>query len=438
MQITGVSTAAEDHSAAAFTAVQAITCTDFHRFTEPELLSLAKNFEGVARLVFTAQVRIAGEIDTRKIAGDHGATSTGALLRDILTISPAEARGRVITAKATLPQPALSGGTIDPALPHLAAALAAGQIGAEQARITVSTMDKVPAGIDPDRLGDVEATLVENGIISEPKPFARFARSILEILDPDGDLDDRPDPDKVDLHIGTRNESTGMTPFRGHLDDEGVELLHQSIDGLSKPRVEPDGSKDRRLNPVRQGQALKEVLRMFLDHGDAPTHGGERPHVTITMRYDDLQQRIADAVLSYGGPISAAEARRIACDAQIIPAVLGSGSDVLDIGRSQRLITPPIRRAITLRDKGCCFPGCDRPPGWTDGHHVKHWLQHGETAYHNSCLLCRAHHTLIHKGDWTIIFATDGVPEFIPPTWIDPTQTPRRNTANHLATLLGR
>ena len=131
-----------------------------------------------------------------------------------------------------------------------------------------------------------------------------------------------------------------MTTFSGHLDDEGVELLHQSIGGLAKPRIEPDGSKDTRSNPVRQGQALKEVLRMFLDHGDAPTHGGERPHVTITMRYDDLKKQIADAYLSYGGPISAAEASRFACDAGIVPAVLGTGSEVLDVGRANRLFTP--------------------------------------------------------------------------------------------------
>ena len=145
------------------------------------------------------------------------------------------------------------------------------------------------------------------------------------------------------LHIGTRNASTGMMKIHGLFDDEGVELLNQSIQGLAKPRVEPDGRKDTRSAAVRQGQALKEVLRMFLDHGDAPTHGGERPHVTVTMRYNDLQRRIEQAVLAYGGPINAAEARRIACDATIIPAVLGSDSDVLDVGRSSRFFTPAIR-----------------------------------------------------------------------------------------------
>ncbi|MET0862857.1 MAG: DUF222 domain-containing protein, partial [Nakamurella sp.] len=263
-----------------------------------------------------------------------------------------------------------------------------------------------------------------------------FARAVLDRLDPDGTLDERPDPDKVELHIGTRNPTTGMTKFGGQLDDEGVELLNQSIQGLSKPRIEPDGSNDKRSASVRQGQALKEVLRLFLDHGDAPTHGGERPHVTVTMRYDDLTKRIEEAVLAYGGPISAGEARRIACDANITPAVLGSGSEVLDVGRAYRLFPPPIRKALALRDGGCCFPGCDRPAAWTDAHHVLSWLDGGESSYENGCLLCRAHHTIVHQGEWTIIFAPDGIPEFIPPPWIDKDQKPRRNTIHHLTTLL--
>jgi len=154
------------------------------------------------------------------------------------------------------------------------------------------------------------------------------------------------------------------------------------------------------------------------------------------MRYDDLQQRIEQAVLACGGPINAAEARRIACDANIIPAVLGSDSEVLDVGRANRLFTPAIRKALALRDNGCAFPGCDRPVAWCDAHHVVHWIHHGESAYTNGCLLCRYHHSLIHKGEWKIIFAADGIPGFIPPPWIDKNQKPRRNTINHLTTLL--
>ncbi len=316
---------------------------------------------------------------------------------------------------------------------------------------------------------------------------------------------------------------------------------------------------DPRPAATRRAQAVLEALRRFLDLGDAPLHGGERPHITVTMTLQDLlgpqtgttaractcaaTTRTADAnttngnshgnsngtdavtvsgpgdrtgaggsdhgvkgsnrhgadrdggnsagrdgtggswtgrgdgtggsgersigtnggngrhstgaphdrgpghnpapgsgpppVLDYGGPITPAQARTLACDARIIPAVLGGSSQVLDIGTSNRLFPPHIRRAIALRDKGCTFPGCDRPPGWTDAHHISFWADNGRTAYHNGCLLCRHHHSEIHRGHWTITIAPDGVPDFTPPPWVDPTRTPQRNTLHHIPTLLG-
>ncbi|MFF5171282.1 HNH endonuclease signature motif containing protein [Micromonospora sp. NPDC000089] len=80
-----------------------------------------------------------------------------------------------------------------------------------------------------------------------------------------------------------------------------------------------------------------------------------------------------------------------------------------------------------LRDAGCAFPGCDRPPRWCDGHHVRHWADGGETALNNAVLLCGHHHRLIHQGDWTVRIGTDRRPEFLPPAWLDPHQHPRRN-----------
>src|SRR5215207_8828769 len=134
MAISEVLTAAEADADAASDAVRAVIGTNYLPFTDAELLSFVQTFETTARLVFTAQVRIAGEIDTRKIAASHGASCTAALLRDTLTISQADARTRVSTATAVLPQPAVSGGIIDPVLPLLGAALADGEIGIEQTR----------------------------------------------------------------------------------------------------------------------------------------------------------------------------------------------------------------------------------------------------------------------------------------------------------------
>ena len=147
METAGVLTAAEAHADAASNAVRAVINAEYLRFTDAELLSFAQTFETTARLVFTAQVRIAGEIDARNIADRPRRTSTGALLRQTLTISPADARTRVNTAKATLPQQAVSGGTLDPVLPLLGAALADGEIGVEQTRTIVATMTKLPAAV---------------------------------------------------------------------------------------------------------------------------------------------------------------------------------------------------------------------------------------------------------------------------------------------------
>jgi HNH endonuclease len=95
-------------------------------------------------------------------------------------------------------------------------------------------------------------------------------------------------------------------------------------------------------------------------------------------------------------------ARRLACDAGLIPAVLGAASERLDVGRLRRLVTPAIRRALNLRDGGCRFPGCDRPVAWCDAHHLLSWIQGGQTCLANMILLCRRHHVLVHEYDWSI------------------------------------
>jgi hypothetical protein len=132
--------------------------------------------------------------------------------------------------------------------------------------------------------------------------------------------------------------------------------------------------------------------------------------------------------LDTGLAVSAGEARRLACDAQVVPAVLGTDSQVLDMGRARRLITGPLRRALGLRDRGCVFPGCDRPARWCDGHHIVSWANGGTTDLSNTCLVCGYHHRLIHRSDWIVRLGRDGQPEFLPPPTLDPSGRPRRNT----------
>ncbi|MFI0431583.1 MAG: DUF222 domain-containing protein [Candidatus Nanopelagicales bacterium] len=102
------------------------------------------------------------------------------------------------------------------------------------------------------------------------------------------------------------------------------------------------------------------------------------------------------------GHLPHALARWATCDGEINRLVLGPGSRPLDIGRTQRTIPPHLRRALDVRDGGCIVPGCDRPPGWCEAHHIKHWADGGITSLENSALLCSKHHHELHLGHWTI------------------------------------
>ena len=143
----------------------------------------------------------------------------------------------------------------------------------------------------------------------------------------------------------------------------------------------------------------------------------------MTIDLQDLKSAAADAIgdLVYGDGLSAATIRRLACDAKVIPLVLGSKSEPLDVGRAERLVTGAMRRALNARDKGCVV--CGAPPVQCDAHHLQSWIDGGATAVHNLCLLCRRHHVDLHHGDWTITI-TDGEVHVARPTWADPPPQP--------------
>jgi hypothetical protein len=101
----------------------------------------------------------------------------------------------------------------------------------------------------------------------------------------------------------------------------------------------------------------------------------------------------------FGGIISAAKARWLACDGNVTRVVIGPESQPLDMGRTHRVVPPHLRRAVEVRDRSCVFAGCDAPSHWCDVHHVAEWLLHeGPTSLENSALLCERHHTKVHHG----------------------------------------
>ncbi len=429
--MTGSITTRTDAEAVAAQVRAGLTClldAEWWKFAGQDLLDTARGIEQLAHLMYVVQVGLAGEIDLARLAQTHGQPSTAALLRTTLSIGPGDAKARVRAAAQILPQDAISGGEIPPQLPELGAALAAGEVGAEQASIVVKTMKRIPTDIAPEIRRQAEHTLVGYAGTMDPIHLARTAQKLLDTLDPDGDDEPRDPADRAELALGTRDARTGLTPIRGRLDDQTVAAFIAATDPLAKPRPETDGIKDQRPAATRLAHALTAVLDAYLTLGDGPIQGGERPHVTMTVDFDTITGQLGPATLdATGSTVPPAVTRRILCDCNLIPAVLGSAAEPLDIGRATRIWPTGIRRAAILRDGGCVFPGCDRPARWADLHHIWFWADGGPTSLANAAVLCGHHHTLIHGGDWQIRMGTDGHPEVIPPTWIDPAQRPRRN-----------
>jgi hypothetical protein len=191
--------------------------------------------------------------------------------------------------------------------------------------------------------------------------------------------------------------------------------------GVDDPRAATTGAIADATGGEVRGEVRGEVVPGF----------GAKANLTITIDWRELQAATAEAIgqTVYCNGLSAATIRRLACDAAVIPIVLGSNSEPLDVGRRERLVTRAMRRALNTRDKGCVV--CGAPPVMCDAHHLISWIDGGATKISNLVLLCRRHHTELHKGHWRITI-TDGVVEVARPTWADalppPTNLPPRGS----------
>ncbi len=221
-----------------------------------------------------------------------------------------------------------------------------------------------------------------------------------------------PDEDEKDDHaqasrrllrrVGT---VAGLAEWQLLLDEEGQAILTAALDPLSAPQPGADEHGAHRLDHRTAGTRRADALLEIIGRGVAAPEGTtqtEKAKIVITIDHDALAGKVCGGgSTDTGQHLSAGVIRRLACDAQLIPLVLGGPSEALDVGATRRLFTPAQRRAVLLRDKGCSFPGCTRPAGWTDIHHVIHWIFGGATDLSNAAALCRRHHVIVHRYGYT-------------------------------------
>ena len=163
-----------------------------------------------------------------------------------------------------------------------------------------------------------------------------------------------------------------------------------------------DSVRDPRTVEQRRGDALVELCRRASAVASSPSNAaGMKSCVFVHVDLDDLRDGtgggrpfggiVDDVVL---GPQTV---RRFACDAGIIPVILGGDGEILDVGRTERLFTAGQVKTLWLRDRQCTFPGCTVPATWCDAHHLRHWVDGGPTDLANAALLCGRHHTIVHR-----------------------------------------
>ena len=394
--------------------------------TPPGLPELAHHLVEIMtqmRQLHSSALTVISELEQADIARKAGYSSLSALISDLVRITPRRA-SRLIAQAGLLAEVATPTGHLTPAsLPLVRDALRDGVLDPDHVDAIAEVVKKIPAWASGDAPEIVEKHLVETARVAHPAVVRAHGDVLLARIDPDGDQpadDALAEPKNVFRY---RRDHTGWMRFTGTIEPETAEELDALLGALAKP----DGPADDRHPTQRLGDAFCDVIHHAIDSPELPVRGGVKPHLNATMDYTHLLAGVGTATLEGGALLSAGAARRIACDCGIVPVVMGGESVPLDVGRTRRLFTTKQRVALNTRDRGCAFPHCERPARWSDAHHITHWLDGGPTNLTNLVLLCRRHHRMIHHSEWTVRMSGIGHPEFIPPRWIDPTQTPQRN-----------
>jgi len=305
--------------------------------------------------------------------------------------------------------------------PLTATALTQARINGEQAEAILRGLDTLPADLEPDLVVEAEEHLLELAKDFDAKSLRNLARSILEVVAPevaDEHLAKQLEKEERDAAAAARfsmwEDSHGKVHGKFTLDAFSGACLKKALLALAAPKHRASKAPlgDRLPTPERLGQAFMEYVQRYPTQ-KLPKAGGLNATVVVLMELETLMDGLKAAKLDTGETISPALSRRLACEAGIIPAVLGGKSEVLDLGRSRRFHSKPQRIVATIEHGGCDAEGCDAPPGMTQMHHVVPWSEGGETNTRDVLMLCPPDHRRIHDPRYSTTRLPSGQVRFI-------------------------
>ena len=262
--------------------------------------------------------------------------------------------------------------------------------------------------------------------------LAKASRHLVEVVDPDAvdrrleaQLEREERAAHLDRYLSISPDRAGGVRVRGRGSAEDGALLMAALLPLTCPDPDPgdpetsEELRDLRDHGARFWDALVATAQNSLDTQLPPETHGTPARLLVTLDHATLKSDLNSAgvgTTADGTELPPDVLRRLACDAEIIPAVLGGHGEVLDVGRLRRPVTAAIWTALVIRDRHCTFPACRRPPLMCHAHHITHWVNGGMTSLDNLALLCGHHHRVIHHTPWQIrLNPTDRRPEFKPP-----------------------
>jgi hypothetical protein len=269
--------------------------------------------------------------------------------------------------------------------------------------------------VDPQAFARSEATLVEAARVHSPGDLQRVLAHWRVLAESEGGSDPE-ERAQARRRLHASRTFLGMVRGDFELEAEGGDMVLTALGAVVDSEARSGRDGDDRTPAQRRADALVEICRQFLDRGDRPAVGGERPHLTVTVPVQVLAAGSDEpAELDHAGPVPATVARRLACDGSLMRVVLSGRSEPLDVGRRTPVVPPALRRAVIVRDRYCRFGACDRPPSWCDVHHVVPWSEGGPTSLDNLTLLCRRHHRAVHPPGGFRLVMMDGRPTVFRP-----------------------
>jgi hypothetical protein len=291
-------------------------------------------------------------------------------------------------------------------------AVLSGALPVRSAAVVLSEADRLAPllaeGAEPAVVDGLIAMAVGHGPrgcrMLRPRLLAQYGR--------DGALQGEQDAAKRFVALSQPHvDELGLAEYRLVLDPEGRAVLEAALGPLSAPQP-VEGERDLRSSDRRRGEALLQLVRQAVERADkGPRHTKSQLFVTVDL--DTLRSGLRGAGVTVGGPeagtlLAPETVRRLACDATIIPTVLGAAGAIVDLGRDERLFTAAQVKRLWLRDGHCTYPGCDMPGQWADAHHLVHWADGGPTDLSNAVLLCGRHHTVVHTRRYAGHLVQDG------------------------------